>query len=76
VTEDLAQIGREFPGWHPWRSSAGRWWATRRGPVNLSYQDPDLHMTIDADDAAGLREALRHQETLRASRCGPDMRRS
>jgi len=25
-------------------------------------------MTVDADDAAGLREALRHQEILRESR--------
>ncbi len=31
VTEAL-QIERDFAGaWHVWISSAGRWWATRRG---------------------------------------------
>lgn len=64
MTGDLAQIGREFPGWHPWRSSAGRWWATRRGTVIRAREDPDWFMTVDADDMAGLREALRRQETL------------
>lgn len=68
MTGDLAEISREFPDWHPWRSSAGRWWATRRGTKILTCGDPEWFMTVDADDAAGLREALRHQEILRESR--------
>ena len=31
--ERIAQLEAEFPGWHIWRSSAGRWWATRTGTV-------------------------------------------
>jgi hypothetical protein len=64
MTPDLAEIGREFPDWHPWRSSAGRWWATRRGSAEPTCSDPDWLMTVDADDAAGLREALKRQEAL------------
>ena len=31
--ERIAQLEAEFPGWHIWRSNAGRWWATRTGSV-------------------------------------------
>ena len=31
--ERIAQLEAEFPGWHIWRSNAGRWWATRTGTV-------------------------------------------
>ena len=31
--EHVAQWEAEFPGWHIWRSNAGRWWATRTGTI-------------------------------------------
>lgn len=31
--EQFANLEAEFPGWHIWRSDAGRWWATRTGVV-------------------------------------------
>jgi hypothetical protein len=59
----LAAIRREFPGWHPWRSSAGRFWATRimhrRRPADA---DHTWAMTVDGDTAAKLREAIAEQE--------------
>ena len=60
----LAEIGREYPGWRPWRSSAGRWWAVRlatRTPVN----PPNAWArTVDGDDPEQLRAALAAQEEL------------
>jgi hypothetical protein len=63
--ERAAQLEAEFPGWHIWRSSAGRWWATRTGLV--PHRD-DLGtgrvMTLDADDDTGLRDQLTRQAAL------------
>lgn len=63
----LAAICRDFPGWHAWKSSAGRYWATR---LERRRKPPDLPekasvrwaMTVDGDDAAQLREAIAEQE--------------
>jgi hypothetical protein len=63
--ERIAPIEAEFPGWHIWRSSAGRWWATRTGTV---VRREDLGtgrvMTVDADDENGLRDQLAAQVRL------------
>lgn len=50
---------RDFPDWHVWRSSIGRWWAVRQGR-RARYDDPadPRPLTVDADDAEGLRAAL------------------
>jgi hypothetical protein len=58
---ELSRIAGEFPGWRPWVSDAGRWWATRRG---RQPADPPAWraMTVDADDAEGLRRAITEQE--------------
>ena len=57
--ERIAQIEADFPGWHIWRSNAGRWWATRTGFV---FRREDLGtgrvMTVDADDEVSLRQQL------------------
>ena len=54
---EVRQIERDFPGWHVWISSAGRWWATRRGSdARWGHDTPP--MTVDADDANGLRAEL------------------
>jgi hypothetical protein len=63
VTAGPSRIAEQFPGWRPWVSDGGRWWATRRGrqPAN----SPEWWvMTVDADDADGLREAIAGQERL------------
>ena len=63
--EQAAQLEADFPGWHIWRSSAGRWWATRTGSVT---RRDDLGtgrvMTLDADDEASLRAQLATQAKL------------
>jgi hypothetical protein len=63
--ERIAQLETEFPGWHIWRSNAGRWWATRTGPV-LRREDLGTArvMTVDADDANALRDQLTVQASL------------
>ena len=63
--ERIAQLEAEFPGWHIWRSSAGRWWATRTGTV-LRREDLGTGrvMTVDADDASALRDQLTAQASL------------
>jgi hypothetical protein len=63
--ERIAQLEAEFPGWHIWRSSAGRWWATRTGSVP---RRDDLGtgrvMTLDSDDEGGLHDQLVAQATF------------
>jgi hypothetical protein len=61
----LAGIGREFPGWQPWRSSAGRWWAVRQGRAGAPDGAPvEWARTVDGDSPEQLREALSAQEGL------------
>jgi hypothetical protein len=63
--EQVAELEAEFPGWHVWRSSAGRWWATRTGAV-LRREDLGTGrvMTVDADDMSALRHQLLGQARL------------
>ena len=63
--ERIAQLEAEFPGWHIWRSSAGRWWATRTGTVPRREDLGTARvMTVDADDASALRDQLGVQASL------------
>lgn len=55
---EAAVIERDFPGWHVWISSLGRWWAVRQGRDARHGNDDPRPMTVDADDPAGLREQL------------------
>ena len=58
LAAEARQIERDFAGaWHVWISSAGRWWATRRGR-DARWGDNTPPMTVDADNAAGLRAEL------------------
>jgi hypothetical protein len=58
---ELSLIEREFAGWHPWVSSGGRCWATRKG--SRPADAPGWWaMTVDADDPEGLRQAIAQQE--------------
>lgn len=55
----------EFPGWHIWRSNAGRWWATRTGTVlRRENLGTGRVMTLDADDEDSLREQLAAQTAI------------
>mgnify|MGYP001611263254 CR=1 FL=1 len=63
----LAALRREFPGWHPWRSSAGRYWASRvarrEKPDELPFDESvTWAMTVDGDTPAQLRDAIAAQE--------------
>jgi len=63
VATELSRIAEEFHGWRPWVSDAGRWWATRRG--RRPADPPEWWaMTVDADDADGLRKVIAEQERL------------
>jgi hypothetical protein len=63
--ERAALLEAEFPGWHIWRSNAGRWWATRTGSV-LRRDDLGTGrvMTMDGDDEPDLRVQLQTQAEL------------
>jgi hypothetical protein len=63
--EPVTELEAEFPGWHIWRSSAGRWWATRTGSV-LRREELGIGrvMTVDANNNAELREQLVMQASL------------
>jgi hypothetical protein len=63
--ELVTELEAQFPRWHIWRSSAGRWWATRTGAV-LRREDLGAGrvMTLDADDAKSLRTQLLTQSRL------------
>jgi hypothetical protein len=58
-------IVRDFPGWQPWKSSAGRWWAVRQGPAWAPPGAPvEWARTVHGDDEDQLRDALAAQEML------------
>jgi hypothetical protein len=60
-----AGIAHDFPGWQPWKSSAGRWWAVRQGPAWAPPGAPvEWARTVHGDDAEQLRAALAAQEML------------
>lgn len=54
---EAAAIEADYPGWRVWLSDLDRWWATRQGSAVWSggRRDP---ITLNADDAAGLRAQL------------------
>jgi hypothetical protein len=63
--ERIARLETEFPGWHIWRSNAGRWWATRTGFVlRRENLGTGRVMTLDADEERGLRDQLATQFIL------------
>ncbi len=63
----LEDIARVHTGWIIWRSDVGRWWATRRGPVDLDAIRMGCAMTLDADDPEALAAALAAQAELTAA---------
>lgn len=60
-----AELEAQFPGWHVWPSSAGRWLATRTGLVTARDSfGAGRVMTVDADDMETLRAQLDRQSRL------------
>jgi hypothetical protein len=56
----------QVPGWHIWRSDAGRWWATRLVSEGADRgHEARWAMTVDADTADELRAELKLQDELR-----------
>jgi hypothetical protein len=65
AADQLAELKAQFPGWHVWPSNAGRWWATRTGPVaGRDDFGAGRVMTVDADDMEALRAQLERQNRL------------
>jgi hypothetical protein len=67
VTDDMAALAAEFPGWHIWRSRSlsGRetgWNATRQGRPARAAGAPGI---LAAGSAEVLRSLLVQQEALR-----------
>ena len=61
----VGHLEAQFRGWHIWPSSAGRWWATRTGPVTgRDSFGAGRVMTVDADDMETLRAQLDRQSRL------------
>ena len=59
----LAEAQAAHPGWVIWISSAGRFWATRRGKIQIPDKShPRWAMTIDADSLPELEELINEQE--------------
>jgi hypothetical protein len=62
IDDALAEAQARHPHWGIWISSAGRYWATRRGNVQLTMQvHPGWAMTVDADSLAELETLLKQQ---------------
>jgi hypothetical protein len=59
LAAELSAIESDFPGWRVWLSDTGRWWAVRQGMHALWTRGRNsAAVTLDADDAAGLRGLL------------------
>jgi hypothetical protein len=59
----LTEARARHPSWGVWISSAGRYWATRRGNVQLSENvHPGWAMTVDANSLTELETRIKEQE--------------
>lgn len=54
------------PGWRVFRSTAGRWWATRERPFAEAENQAGAWRTVDGDDEIELRQAIAEQESRAA----------
>lgn len=59
----LAEAQAAHSRWAIWISSAGRYWATRRGEIHIPEKShPGWAMTIDADSLTELEKQINEQE--------------
>jgi len=63
IDDALTEARARHPHWGVWISSAGRYWANRRGNVQLSEDArPGWAMTVDADSLEELETRIKEQE--------------
>ncbi len=63
IDDALAEAQARHPHWGIWLSTAGRYWATRRGNVRLTENvHPGWAMTVDANSLAELESCIKAQE--------------
>ena len=63
IDDALTEVRARHPHWGVWISSAGRYWATRRGNVQLAENvHPGWAMTVDANSLAELEMRIKEQE--------------
>jgi hypothetical protein len=63
VEDALAKARARHPSWGVWISSAGRYWATRRGNLRLTENVySGWAMTVDADSLVELETRIKEQE--------------
>jgi hypothetical protein len=55
--------GETLPGWRVFRSTAGRWWATREQPYDEVAEEAGAWRTVDGDDELELARAIAEQES-------------
>lgn len=59
----LAEVQAAHSRWAIWISSAGRYWATRRGKIQIPEKAHfSWAMTLDADSIEGLEKLISEQE--------------
>jgi hypothetical protein len=59
----LAEAQAAHSRWAIWISSAGRYWATRRGNIQIpDNAHPGWTMTLDADSITELEKLIKEQE--------------
>jgi len=59
----LTEAQARNPDWGVWISSAGRYWASRRGNIRHAERvSPRWAMTVDADSLAELEKRIKEQE--------------
>jgi hypothetical protein len=72
TVDEFGRLVRDFPGWVIWRSGvgdgAGWWWATRNRLLTEEEMYAEMHHTVCADDAVGLRGQLERQCVIEKSR--------
>jgi len=65
ASDGLPEVRARHRDWGIWISSAGRYWATRRGNVQLTEcARSGWAMTVDADSLAELEEQINKQNDL------------
>jgi hypothetical protein len=63
VEDALAEAQVRHPSWGIWLSSAGRYWATRRGNLRLAENvRSGWAMMVDADSLAELETRIKEQQ--------------
>ncbi|MFG1874052.1 hypothetical protein ACGFIV_04340 [Sphaerisporangium sp. NPDC049003] len=69
--DSLVERRHDLPEWRAFRSSAGRWWATREQPYGEAAEKAGAWRTVDGDDELALARAIAEQESIAYLACPP-----